>query len=65
VIAANLIILAFMLEPAESILETPWDYVTPYEFIEPRTLEQIEMEIERDRIRKQFRILEAKPDAKR
>lgn len=64
-IAANLIILAFMLEPAESITQEPWDYITPFEFIEPRTLEQIEMEIEREIYRKQFRILEAKPDAKR
>lgn len=60
-IAANLIILAFMLEPAESITQEPWNYVDEFELIEPRTLEQIEMDIERDRIRKQFRILEAKP----
>lgn len=60
-IAANLIILAFMLEPAEPITEQPWNYLDSFEWIEPRSLEEIEKDLERRNIR----ILEAKPDAKR
>ena len=53
-----LIIIALLTEPGESILEIPWDYVQEYEFIEPKSLEQIERELER----KRYRIMEARPD---
>lgn len=57
-IAANLIILAFMLEPAESITQEPWDFVTPWEEIEPKSFEEIERELKK----RSIRILEKRDD---
>jgi hypothetical protein len=57
-ISPAIIIIALMLEPAEAITQEPWDFIQPFEFIEPRTLEQIELELDRERKKQQFRVME-------
>jgi len=49
-----IIIIALYLEPVGSITEQPWDFVEELEFIDPKSLEEIERELQR----KKYRILE-------